>query len=100
MACCGADLLDRQFGAKRAAADLRRYRRRGLLPTTAFLLRGLEPNLPAGATLLDIGGGVGVLHHELLDRGVSRAWELEPSTAFVQAAAEEAGRRGHAGRVE
>ncbi len=100
MACCGADLLDRQFGAKRAAADLRRYRRRGLLPTTAFLLRGLEPNLPAGATLLDIGGGVGVLHHELLDRGVSLAWELEPSTAFVQAAAEEAGRRGHGGRVE
>jgi magnesium-protoporphyrin O-methyltransferase len=60
----------------------------------------LEPVIPAAATLLDIGGGVGVLHHELLDRGVSRAWEVEPSGAFLQVAAEEAGRRGHAGRVE
>jgi len=49
---------------------------------------------------LDIGGGVGVLHHELLDRGVSRAWEVEPSAAFLQAAVEEAERRGHTGRVE
>jgi magnesium-protoporphyrin O-methyltransferase len=64
------------------------------------LLRGLEANLPAAATLLDIGGGVGVLHHELLDRGVSRAWEVEPSAAFLQAAVEEAERRGHTGRVE
>ena len=100
MGCCGPEVLDKQFGSKRAAADLRRYRRRGPLPATAFLLRGLEANLPAAATLLDIGGGVGVLHHELLDRGVSRAWEVEPSVAFLQAAAEEAGRRGHTGRVE
>ena len=100
MGCCGAEVLDQQFGPKRAAADLRRYRRRGPLPATALMLRGLEASLPAAATLLDIGGGVGVLHHELLDRGVSRAWEVEPSAAFLQAAAEEAGRRGHTGRVE
>jgi hypothetical protein len=101
MGCCGAaEVLDQQFGPKRAAADLRRYRRRGPLPATALLLRGLEASLPAAATLLDIGGGVGVLHHELLDRGVSRAWEVEPSTAFLQGAAEETERRGHTGRVE
>jgi len=93
-------VLDQQFGPKRAAADLRRYRRRGPLPTTALLLRGLAVNLPAPATLLDIGGGVGVLHHELLDRGVSHAWEVDPSAAFLRVAAEEAERRGHAGRVE
>jgi 16S rRNA G966 N2-methylase RsmD len=100
MGCCGTEVLDRQFGARRAAADLRRYRRRGPLPSTRLMLRGLEANLPAGATLLDIGGGVGVLHHELLDRGVGRAWEVEPSAGFVQAAAEEAERRGHTGRIE
>ena len=99
MNCCATAALDRQFGARRAAADLRRYRRRGPLPTTALILRGLTGNLPAGSTLLDIGGGIGVLHHELLDRGVSRAWEVEPSAGFVQAAAEEAERRGHTGRI-
>jgi magnesium-protoporphyrin O-methyltransferase len=100
MGCCEAEVLDQQFGPKRAAADLRRYRRRGPLPATALLLRGLAASMPAAATLLDIGGGVGVLHHELLDCGVSHAWEVEPSAAFLQAAAEEAGRRGHTGRVE
>ena len=100
MGCCGTEVLDHQFGTRRAAADLRRYRRRGPLPTTGLLLHGLDANLPAAATLLDIGGGVGVLHHELLDRGVSHAWEVEPSAAFVQAAGEEAERRGHTGRVE
>jgi SAM-dependent methyltransferase len=100
MGCCGAEVLDQQFGPTRAAADLRRYRRRGPLAATKLLLRGLEASLPAAATLLDIGGGVGALHHELLDRGVSRAWEVDPSAAFLQAAAEEAERRGHTGRVE
>lgn len=100
MGCCETEVLDQQFGVRRAAADIRRYRRRGPLPTAQIMLRGLEANLPPGATLLDIGGGVGVLHHELLDRGVSRAWEVEPSAAFILAAAEEAERRGHTGRVE
>ena len=100
MSCCAAEVLDEQFGSKRAAADLRRYRRRGPLPATALMLRGLEGRLPAAATLLDIGGGVGVLHHELLDRGVSRAWEVEPSAAFLRAAAEEAERLGHTKRIE
>lgn len=100
MGCCEAGMLDQQFGPERATADLSRYHRQGPLPATALLLRGLEASIPAGATLLDIGGGVGVLHHELLDRGVSRAWEVEPSAAFLQVAVEEAGRRGHIGRVE
>jgi SAM-dependent methyltransferase len=100
VSCCAAALAEQQFGPKRAAADLGRYHRRGPFPSTALLLRGLEARLPVAATLLDIGGGVGVLHHELLDRGVSRAWEVEPSAAFLRVAAEEAGRRGHTGRVE
>jgi SAM-dependent methyltransferase len=100
MGCCGPEVLDRQFGPARAAADLRRYRRRGPIAATGLLLRGLEASLPAAATLLDIGGGVGVVHHELLDRGVSRAWEVDPSAAYLQAAAEEAERRGHTERVE
>jgi magnesium-protoporphyrin O-methyltransferase len=100
MGCCRSEVLDDKFGPKRAAADLRRYHRRGPFRTTQLMLRGLEPSLPVAATLLDIGGGVGVLHHELLDRGASRAWAVEPSGAFLRADAEETGRRGHTGRVE
>lgn len=50
-------------------------------------------------TLLDIGAGVGILHHELLARGVERATHVEASRAFVEAAQDETGRRGQDGRV-
>lgn len=100
MSCCSAEALERQFGPRVAAADLRRYRRRGPGVTTRLLIRGVQANLPAGATLLDIGGGIGAIHHELLDQGVTRAWEVDPSAAFLRAAEEEARRRDHAGRVE
>jgi SAM-dependent methyltransferase len=99
MNCCPTD-MEQQFGTKRAAAELRRYRRRGPRLTARLLIRGLRVNLPAEATLLDIGGGIGAIHHELLDRGVTRAWEVEPSAAFLQAAEAETRRRDHAGRVE
>jgi Methyltransferase domain len=100
MNCCASDALERQFGPASAAADLRRFRRRGPGVTTRMLLRGIRPNLPRGATLLDVGGGIGALHHELLDQGVTRAWQVEPSAAYLRASKEEAGRRGHADRIE
>jgi SAM-dependent methyltransferase len=98
--CCSTEALEQQFGPKVAAAELRRYRRCGAGPTTRLLLRGVRAHLPPDASLLDIGGGIGVLHHELLAGGVTRAWAVEPSAAFLQAAEAEARRRGHAGRVE
>jgi magnesium-protoporphyrin O-methyltransferase len=60
----------------------------------------LRGHLSPDASLLDIGGGVGALHHELLASGVARAWAVEPSAAFLEADEAEAQRRGHAGRVE
>lgn len=100
MDCCPTEALDEQFGPRLADAELRRYHRRGPARTTRLLLRGLRDHLPAHATLLDIGGGIGALHHELLASGVTRAWAVEPSAAFMQADKEEALRLGHIERVE
>jgi SAM-dependent methyltransferase len=99
MSCCSSDALERQFGRGTAGADLRRYRRRGPGVTTRLLIRGIQPHLPPDATLLDIGGGIGAIHHELLERGVARAWQVDPSAAYLEAAEAEARRRHHAGRV-
>jgi len=98
--CCSTEALERQFGPKVAAAELRRYRRRGPGRTTRLLLEGVRGHLPPDTSLLDIGGGIGALHHELLASGVARAWAVEPSAAFLDADEAEARRRGHAGRVE
>jgi magnesium-protoporphyrin O-methyltransferase len=52
------------------------------------------------ATLLDIGGGVGVLHHELLQDFALTATHVDASSAYLSAAREAAARLGHAARVE
>jgi magnesium-protoporphyrin O-methyltransferase len=63
-----------------ARYDARRYRRRGL-PLTA---RGLVEAAGdvAGASVLDVGGGVGALGLELLERGASRATTVELSAGY------------------
>jgi magnesium-protoporphyrin O-methyltransferase len=64
------------------------------------LLAAIESaSLPQGATLLDIGGGVGAIHHHLLDKGYSHATQIDAATAYLDAARDEAERRGHAGRL-
>ena len=95
--CCS---IEDQFDRARAEQDLRRYRRRGPLPTTRRLLRALGERPRTGATVLDIGGGVGVIHHELLRRGFAGATHVDRSQAFIDVARKEAARVGHAGRVE
>lgn len=94
--CCG---IEDQFDRARAEQDLRRYRRRGPLPTARRLLRALGERPRSGATVLDIGGGVGVIHHELLRGGFASATHVDRSEAFIEVARREADRVGHAGRV-
>lgn len=95
--CCG---IEDQFDRERAEHDLRRYRRRGPLPTTRRLLLALSRRTRPGATVLDIGGGVGVIHHELLDRGFTSATHVDQSQAFIAVARQEAADRRHDDRVK
>ena len=94
--CCGHQ---EAFGEKTAARDLRRYRRRGPRKTTRQLLEALRSQGVEDATVLDIGGGVGVIEHELLESGAMRAEGVDASRAYLRAAREEAERRGHSDRL-
>jgi len=94
--CCG---IDDQFDRGRAEQDLRRYHRRGPQPTTRRLLRALEERPRPGATVLDIGGGVGVIHHELLRLGFAGATHVDRSQAYIDVASAEAASLGHQDRV-
>jgi hypothetical protein len=96
--CCRG--LEEQFGARHAARDLRRFRRRGANRATRLLLRGLEQEGVEGATLLDIGGGVGAIQHGLLAGGAVSSLDVDVSPAYVAAASEEGRRRGTADRME
>lgn len=87
------------FGERVARADLRRYRRRGPARTTRVLLAALEAEGIAGATVLDIGSGVGTIAHHLLNVGAGAAVLVEASSAYLRAAAEEGDRQGHVDRM-
>jgi len=99
MDCCRAQTLDAEFGEKIAAINLREYRRRGPSRTTRLLLEALRAEGVAGRTLLDIGGGVGAISHELFRSDLAHATSVDAAGAFIDAARTEAERQGHANRM-
>lgn len=78
----------------------RAYRQRGLDSTARRMVGFLEGEGIAGATVLEIGGGVGEIQLELLRRGAARAVNLELSPAYDADAARLAGEAGMQDRVE
>jgi SAM-dependent methyltransferase len=101
MDCCGPEGsdYDRQFDARHAEQHLRAYRRDGPTGLTRALIDGLAADGLEGRTVLDIGGGVGAVHHELLRAGASAAVDVDASRAYLAAARGEAERQGHADQV-
>ena len=101
MDCCQCKGIERLFNEKEAGHKLKSYREDGPTGTTRILIdaiKGLAKGVE-GMTLLDIGGGVGAIQHELLRAGAESAIGVDASTAYLHAAQEEAKRQGHADRV-
>lgn len=100
MRCCDhcrdAEYL---FDERDAQQRLARYRRRGPEGTTRRLVEAVRAAGVRDATLLDVGGGVGVVHHELLRAGAAEATDVDASAAYLAAARGESAREGHAERV-
>jgi magnesium-protoporphyrin O-methyltransferase len=87
------------WDAEHAAKDLKRYRAKGPDKTTRLLVDALKGMGVGGASILDIGAGIGVVHHELLSAGARRATHIDATAPNVRAAEEETARRGHEGQV-
>ena len=99
MPCNCCQMTDKIFDENDARAGLRRYRRRGPDGQTRALLQAVRSRGLTGATLLDVGGGIGVIHHELLEDAATEATHVDASGAYLHAAEDEAARRGHSDRV-
>jgi Methyltransferase domain len=87
------------FSTRDAKADLERYRRKGPEVTTRALVDAIVAEGVTGATLLDIGAGVGAIQLELLPVGLASAETVDASPAFVRLARGEATRHGYADRT-
>jgi hypothetical protein len=99
--CCtpGDSSFDRQFDARHAARHLRAYREKGPVGMTRALIAALAAGGIGGQTVLEIGGGAGAVHHELLRSGAASAVDVDASRAYISAAREEAERQGHGDSV-
>jgi magnesium-protoporphyrin O-methyltransferase len=100
MDSCGCDDAFAIFDRATAEGDRDRYWKHGPDRTTRLLLELLEPYLTTGSTLLDIGGGIGVIDHELIRSGVGHAVLVDASTPSLEVARSLAGERGTLDRLD
>lgn len=97
--CCEEDLERIGYDGHHAADDLARWQRSGPDPATRELIDVLRAEGVEGATMLDIGAGVGVIHLTLLEAGAARATDVDASKDYLATARAEAERRGLVDRV-
>jgi magnesium-protoporphyrin O-methyltransferase len=95
--CC--DATNAHFGGKHARRDLARYLSAGPSATAQIIVSGLKSLGQEGATLLDVGAGIGAIHHELVPEICDRAYHVDMSAAYIRSAREESVRRGQSDRV-
>ncbi len=100
MDACGCDQGFEIFDRRNAEADLRRYRKDGPDRSTRMLLDLIRESGVRGASVLDIGAGIGVIDHELLRDGAGHAVLVDASPTSLEAARNEARRRGHLDRID
>ncbi len=95
--CCGAEKI---FDSKEASKKLRNYRRKGPRKTTRRLLMAIGNKNLQEKTLLDIGGGVGAIQHELLAKGLRSTTDVDASLSYINAAKEICIEKGMTDRME
>jgi protein-L-isoaspartate O-methyltransferase len=103
--CCRPptpDEYEQEFDARFARRLAREYRRHGPTPAARRIVEFAGSNDLDGASVLEIGGGIGDIQVELLLRGASHTTNLELSGAYETEAMrllDEKGLRGRAARV-
>lgn len=95
--CCARD-YESFFGRRQAARNARGFRRHGLRGSARDLLE-LSGDV-RGASVLEVGGGVGAIELELLAAGADRATNVELSGEYEDVAGELLSERGVSDRVE
>jgi magnesium-protoporphyrin O-methyltransferase len=96
--CCTQTEYGKLFSRRVAEKDARRYRRRGLTGTARTLTK-LAGDV-TGASVLDVGGGIGAIELELLSAGAERTTSVEISGAYENVAEALLTERGLGHRVE
>jgi magnesium-protoporphyrin O-methyltransferase len=99
MNCCQCQGIEELFNTQQVSRELANYREKGPNKTTHLLIDAIKVEGIQGTSLIDIGGGLGAIQHELLAAGVQNATDVDASQAYLTAAQGEAQRRGIKERI-
>lgn len=99
MACRQCQGLESLFDNKTATKELKVYRKKGPGKTTQLLIDALKAEGVDDLSLLDIGGGVGAIQHELMKAGASTVTNVDASSAYIAVAKDEAAQQGYIHRA-
>jgi SAM-dependent methyltransferase len=100
MPCNCCEITDNAFSEAEARAEIRNYRKRGPANQTKLLLEAVRSLGLKDIALLDIGGGIGAIYHDLLRDVAREATHVDASSAYLKEAKEETKRRGNIDRVQ
>ncbi len=81
--CCGAEKVFDEKGVKKA---LKKYKKKGPDKFSQKLIDSLSKEELTGLSLLDIGGGIGILQHELLRNNLTHTTDVDSSEAYIAGA--------------
>jgi 2-polyprenyl-3-methyl-5-hydroxy-6-metoxy-1,4-benzoquinol methylase len=98
--CCPSRDYHRFFNQRFARRLANRYRKRGLDTTARRMVEFLRTLGLEGASVLEVGGGVGEIEVELLQAGAARAQNLELSGAYQEPARALAAQAGVQERID
>jgi magnesium-protoporphyrin O-methyltransferase len=98
--CCDPAHYRRFFDRKEAERRLKRYRKRGLDRMATRLVSYLRDRDLQGHSVLEVGGGIGDFHVELLKSGAESAVNVELSSEYEQTARQLRDDEGLTDRVE
>ena len=99
MTCAHCKGVEQMFDDKMARRQLRHYRRKGPAKATRQLLEAVAAAGVGGRTFIDVGGGIGAIQHDFMDRGAASGTSADASPAYLTAARTEAEARGFTGRM-
>jgi len=102
MDCCRGtcDATAAHFDRTVAEDNCRRYRTKGLDTRAGRLVEALVKAGIEGASVLDVGSGIGMISLELLQRGAASATLADASPAYLEVARELAAEKSLVGRMQ
>ncbi len=100
MTCSQCQGIESTFDEVSIRKELLFYAKDGLDDTTKWLVEAIKSQGIQDSTLLDIGGGIGGIQHELLNQGIERAVQVDGSSAYIEGAKRAAKERGLLDQIE